>query len=147
MQVKGAYTLDLPKDKVWLYILDRAILQEVTPGVSELIELQANEYEAISEIKLGPVKGSFRGRLNVHDVLQSESFVLSLTQNSNIGSAQADITVQLKSRGTQTEIDYHGIANLTGVLGRLGQRVLGGVVNSLAKQFFGDFEKKVKAIT
>ena len=101
MQVKGAYIVDLPIDKVWRHILDRAILQEVTPGVSQLIELQPNEYEAISEIKLGPVKGSFKGRLNVHDVLQPESFVLSLAQNSNIGSAQADITVVLKSQGDQ----------------------------------------------
>lgn len=146
MQVKGAYIVDLPIEKVWQYILDRAILEEVTPGVSQLIELQHNEYEATSEIKLGPVKGSFKGRLKVHDVLKPESFILSLTQNSNMGSAQADITVQLKSLSTQTEVDYHGIATLTGVVGRLGQRVLGGVVNSLAKQFFGDFEKKVKAI-
>lgn len=147
MLVTGSYTLDLPLEKVWDHILDRAILEEVTPGVSKLEELQPNLYDAISEIKLGPVKGSFKGKLEVHDVHDTESFILTLAQNSSVGSAQADIEVFLKSHGDKTEITYNGKANLTGVLGRLGQRVLGGVVNSLAKQFFSDFERKVKEIT
>lgn len=146
MLVKGNSTLDLPIQQVWKHILDRSILESVTPGITELKELEPNKYEAISDIRLGPVKGSFKGKLNVHDICESESFILSLVQNSNIGSAQADIEVRLKSNGDQTEVVYNGKANLTGVLGRLGQRVLGGVVNSLAKQFFGDFEKKVKEI-
>ena len=146
MQVQGTYTIDLPIDKVWAHILDRAILEEVTPGVSQLIEVQPNQYQAISEIKLGPVKGSFKGSLDVGDIIPTESFLLSLSQKSSIGSAQADIKVALQAKEDQTEIKYGGKANLTGVIGRLGQRVLGGVVNSLAKQFFGDFEKKVKSI-
>lgn len=146
MQIKGNYTLDLPVLIVWNHILDREILESVTPGIKELKEIGPHQYEALSEIKMGPVKGSFKGKLNVHDIRDQESFILSLTQNSNIGTAQADITVFLKQEGGQTEVTYEGSANLTGVIGRLGQRVLGGVVNSLAKQFFGDFEKKVKEI-
>lgn len=144
MQVEGVHQLGLPLQMVWINMLDRAILEEVTPGVSELVEVAPNQYEAKSDIKLGPVRGSFKGRLTMHDLVDQQSFVLSLAQDSAIGSANADIAVHLSAIGDQTELRYNGEARLTGVLGRLGQRVLGGVVNSLAKQFFNDFEEKVK---
>lgn len=146
MQVEGAHQLDLPINVVWANMLDRAILEEVTPGVSELVEVAPNQYEAKSDIKLGPVRGSFKGSLTIHDMVDQQSFVLSLAQDSAIGSANADITVKLSANGDQTELRYSGDARLTGVLGRLGQRVLGGVVNSLAKQFFNDFEEKMKTL-
>ncbi len=145
MNVEGKHTLDLPIDLVWKHILDRSVLEEVTPGVKELIELEPHRYEAKSSIKLGPVKGSFKGNLLVHDIKDHESFVLTLEQDSAIGSANADIVVHLKGNGGQTNVEYGGEAKLTGVIGRLGQRVLGGVVRTLAKQFFDDFEKKVKS--
>ena len=147
MLVQGMYTVNLPISMVWKHILDRAILEEVTPGVSELVEVEPNVYDAISKIKLGPVQGSFKGRMHVQEIKAAESFVLSLTQNSSVGSVQADITVTTRQEGDQTVINYEGNANLTGVLGRLGQRVLGGVVHSLANQFFNDFEKKIKEFT
>jgi carbon monoxide dehydrogenase subunit G len=147
MRVEGLRELSLPLELVWSNMLDRAILEQVTPGVSELLEVEVNHYEATSDIRLGPVRGRFKGSLIIHDIVEQQSFVLSLTQDSSIGSANADITVQLSANGDQTELRYSGDARLTGVLGRLGQRVLGGVVNSLAKQFFNDFEERVKTLT
>jgi len=145
MNVEGTHTLDLPIDQVWKHILDRSVLEAVTPGIQELIELEPHRYEAKSSIKLGPVKGSFKGNLFVHDIKDEESFVLTLEQDSRIGSANADIVVHLSADRGQTNVEYGGEAKLTGVIGRLGQRVLGGVVRTLAKQFFEDFEKKVKS--
>jgi len=145
MNVEGKHTLDLPIDLVWKHILDRSILEEVTPGVEQLIELEPHRYEAKSSIKLGPVKGSFKGNLLIHEIKDQESFVLTLEQVSSIGSANADIVVHLVEEDGRTQVEYGGDAKLTGVIGRLGQRVLGGVVRTLAKQFFDDFEKKIKS--
>lgn len=144
MKVAGSHCIDLPIDQVWASILDRHVLEEVTPGVTELKEIAPNNYEAKSDIKLGPVRGSFKGKLLVHDISDENSFVLTISQKSSVGDANADIAVRLSSDGDRTNVAYDGEAKLSGVLGRLGQRVLGGVVNSLAKQFFIEFEKKMK---
>ena len=103
MQVQGTHTLGLPIRRVWNHILDPAILQEVTPGVTQLIELEPNQYEAVSVMKIGPVRGTFKGQLNVRQVKPHESFVLSLSQNSTIGSAQADIEVSLIEKEGNTD--------------------------------------------
>ncbi len=146
MLVEGKHTIDIPLERLWPFILDRSILEEVTPGVNELEEVEPNKYKATSEVKMGPVRGRFTGDLQVCDITEKESFTLSLTQQSKVGTADADIVVHLTSSEDKTEVSYKGDARLTGVIGRLGQRVLGGVIKTMAGQFFDNLEKKLKTL-
>ena len=45
--------------------------------------------------------------------------------------------------GKTTEIDYKGDAKLSGRLAMMGQRIIGGVINSLSKQFFDALDKEI----
>ena len=126
--------------------MDTDTLAEITPGISRLEKLEEDKFIAISEIKMGPVNGSFKGGLDIVDKKEPSSFVLKIKQNSKIGNVAADIAISLKTLSEEeTEVSFDGKAKLSGVLARMGQRVLTGVANTLSKQFFKALEKKLES--
>ncbi|MDI9858284.1 CoxG family protein [Flectobacillus roseus] len=144
MQLTGSHTLAAPIEKVWQMLMDTDILAKIVPGVSRLEKTGENEFEAISEIKLGPVSGKFSGGLTLSDIVEPSTFTLNVSQNSKIGNADASIKINLVALDAQqTEISFDGEAKLSGLLARTGQRVLSGVANTLTKQFFTNFEEEI----
>jgi len=127
-------------------LMDTNTLARVVPGISRLEKTAENQYNAIAEIKLGPVSGSFSGTLSLGDIQENEGYTLHVKQNSKIGNADATVKIALKSiTDEQTEISFDGDARLSGLLARTGNRVISGVATTLTKQFFNNFEEELKA--
>ena len=144
MLLNGTHTLNASPDIIWGKLMNTEILAKIVPGISKLVKLADNEFEAISEIKLGPVSGKFSGGLTLTEIQEPSTFTLNVTQNSKIGNADAEIKINLVDLGNnQTELSFDGDAKLSGLLARTGQRVLSGVANSLTKQFFENFEEEL----
>jgi carbon monoxide dehydrogenase subunit G len=61
-----------------------------------------------------------------------------------VGNASADIKIELNAVAeNQTEVAFDGDVKLSGMLASMGQRVIGGVANTLSKQFFTNMEKEL----
>ncbi|MCW3111017.1 MAG: carbon monoxide dehydrogenase subunit, partial [Segetibacter sp.] len=43
----------------------------------------------------------------------------------------------------QTDVTFDGEVKISGMLATMGQRVIGGVANTLTKQFFNNLEKEL----
>jgi len=124
--------------------MDPEFLARVTPGVTRLERTGDDTYEAIADIKMGPVKGSFSGDLAIKDKQEPGSFVLEVSQKSKIGNVSATIDLALESADeNSTVMTFDGKAKLSGLLARMGQRVLSGVANTLTKQFFAALEEEL----
>ena len=146
MQLKGTHTLRASPQEVWNLIMDTSVLAKIIPGVSKLERIEGDLYNAISEVKMGPVKGSFKGDLEVADKKEPESFNLHVKQKSKIGNANATLNIKLQpTENQQTELSFDGKAKLSGTLARTGNRVLSGVANTMTKQFFSALEKEIES--
>lgn len=144
MQLTGSHILNAPPSKVWELLMNTDILARIVPGITRLEQTGENQYKAIAEIKLGPVSGSFSGSLSLSNIQPEAGYTLHVKQNSKIGNADAEITINLKEADNQqTELSFDGDAKLSGLLARTGQRVLSGVANTLTKQFFENFEEEL----
>lgn len=144
MHLDGTHTLNAPRQQVWNMLLDPKVLARVVPGVKTLDPEGDGMYKAISEVKMGPVSGSFSGQMEVADQNPPERFTLKMKQNSKIGNVAAEGNISLKPLGeSQTEVTFSGDAKLTGTLARMGQRVLSGVAKSMTKQFFQALEEEI----
>ncbi len=144
MKLKGQHNFKTTPDVLWDKLMDADTLARITPGVSRLDSKGEDIYEAIADVKLGPVKGSFKGELSVLEKLEPESFILNIKQNSKIGNVSAEVHIFLKPiTEEETEMSFDGKAKLSGLLARTGQRVLSGVANTLSKQFFSAMEEEV----
>lgn len=126
--------------------MDTEILAKVVPGISKLERIGENSFKAIVEIKMGPVSGAFNGNLQMEDIDEPKGFTLKIQQNSKIGNANAAIKISLLPVAeNQTEVAFDGDAKLSGLLATMGNRVIGGVSNTLTKQFFTNLEKELAA--
>ena len=94
---------------------------------------------------MGPVNSSFTGDLQMEDIVEEKGFSLKLQQNSKIGNANAVIRISLApDNENKTEVAFDGDVKLSGMLAGMGQRLIGGVSNTMTKQFFSNLEKEVE---
>lgn len=146
MQLTGNQILNAPPARVWEMLMDPDVLAKVVPGVSKLEKQAENSFKSITNIKIGPVGGSFTGNLHLEDILPEQSFILRAQQNSKIGNANAVVKINVAPvDGQQTQVSFDGDVKLSGMLASMGQRVIGGVANTLTKQFFDNLEKELES--
>lgn len=146
MHLKGTHRFNSTTQLLYELLLDTDVLVRITPGISKLEKTGEDQYKAIAEVKMGPVQGSFTGKMAIADKQENEGFMLKVAQNSKIGNVAADISIHLKEiSASETELTFDGKARLSGVLARTGQRVLSGVANTLTKHFFKALEEEVNA--
>jgi carbon monoxide dehydrogenase subunit G len=145
MQLAGKYVLHAAPPRVWATLMNQDTLARVVPGISRLEQTGDHSFKSILDIKLGPVSGSFTGNLQLDDLQEPNAFTLKAQQNSKMGNANADIKINLAlvDETGDTEISFNGDVKLSGMLASLGQRVMGGVSNTLTKQFFSNLEKEI----
>lgn len=137
--------VDAIPSKVWQLLMDTDTLSRIVPGISRLEKTGDNQFKSVLDIKLGPVQGSFTGNLALDEIQQEKAFTLKVQQNSRIGNANAIIQISLQPLSTmQTELGFSGDVKLSGMLAGMGQRLIGGVSNTLTKQFFSNLDKELE---
>jgi len=145
MHLNGTHNLPASPQQIWDLLMDAEVLAKITPGISSLEPLGNNRYTAVSKVKLGPVKGTFKGEMEVAHPIEPERFTLLMQQNSKIGNVNAEGQIILNAvSSAETAVEFSGEAKLSGTLARTGQRVLTGVANSMTNQFFQSLEAEIK---
>ncbi len=145
MKIKGKNTINASSKMIWEMIQNPEILEKITPGIKTLERIDTDSYKAFSEVKIGPVKGTFKGNLSIKDKVENESCVLVVDQKSKMGNVVAEIGMTLVAENdTNTEVQYTGEAKMSGKLAVMGQRIMSGVVSTLSKQFFSALEKEIE---
>ncbi len=145
MQLTGKHVVNASPSKVWEMLMDTDTLARIVPGISRLEKTTDNKFKSILEIKLGPVNSSFTSDLQMEEINVEKGFTLKVQQNSKIGNANAAIKISLLPvYEKQTEVAFDGDAKLSGMLAAMGQRLIGGVSNTLTKQFFSNLEKELE---
>ena len=144
MHLEGTHTLSAPPQHIWDLLMDSAVLARITPAISRLEPLGDDKYKAVAEVKLGPVKGAFSGEMELSDKREPEHFTLHIRQNSRMGNVSAEGRIELHPADhAETKVAFTGDAKLSGTLARMGQRVIGGVANTMVKQFFQNLEAEL----
>jgi len=147
MNLKGKQTFQADAQAIWNILMDTNKLAAITPGISKLERIGDDQFNATSDIKIGPVKGSFSGDLSLVDKQEPNAFTLKIKQESKIGNADATVQILINEiDDSNSELSFDGNAKLSGTLARTGQRVLTGVAGSLTKQFFKGLEKELDSM-
>lgn len=148
MLVKGNHEFNISKEMLWSYLMDPEVLAKITPGISELEPTGEDSYNTISNMKIGPVKGSFKGKLNVIDKEEPSSFAIDMEQLSKIGNAHGKISMEISDADNGSiNLAFNGDVKLSGMIARMGQRVLSGVANLIIKEVFASLETHISEST
>jgi len=145
MKISGDHKADTDIANLWMLLQDEEVLARISPGISRIDKISEDHYKAISDINIGPVRGSFEGELRLKDKIENETMTLELQQKSKIGNAIATIVMKLTPDGENAAfINYQGSAKVSGRLATMGQRILGGVIKTLSKQVFSELDKVIE---
>jgi len=145
MVVKGNHEFQVSKETLWKYLMDVDVLAKITPGISKLEALGDDNFKSYSVIKIGPVKSTFTGKMQVVNKDEPKYFQIKMEQLSRIGNAHVTVDMNIEEKeGGIASLAFDGKANLSGVIARTGQRVLSGVANAITKEVFSALEKHIE---
>lgn len=136
MELTGAFTVERPKDEVWAALNDADTLRGAIPGCQTLIA-QGDGYDATVQLKFGPVKARFSGRVTIAEAVCAQKLVLAGEGNGGVaGFAKGGATVLLADKGMGTVVSYTADVAIGGKLAQLGSRLVASTSKKLATQFF-----------
>ncbi|HCP81135.1 MAG TPA: carbon monoxide dehydrogenase [Octadecabacter sp.] len=127
---------------VWAAILDPEVLMTCIPGCKELTGTVEDGFEAVVVQKVGPVKATFKGQVEVSDIVEGESLTLAgQGKGGPAGFAKGSAKVSFADTDAGgTLLTYDVEAKVGGKLAQLGSRIIDGFTKKLADQFFERFQ-------
>ncbi|MEX2566626.1 MAG: carbon monoxide dehydrogenase subunit G [Cyclobacteriaceae bacterium] len=144
MRLSGNQIVHADPSTLWKTLMDPVFLAKVIPGISSLEKLSEDCFNATLNLKVGPVNGNFSGNLQLEDISEEKGFTLRTLQQSKMGNANADVQINLVPiDNNHTEVLFDGNIKLSGMLARIGQRLVGGIANTLTKQFFENLQNEL----
>lgn len=146
MELKGEYRIPAPRERVWSMLNDPAVLRACIPGCETLDGSIDEGFSARVTTKVGPVKATFNGNVELSNVNAPESYTISGEGKGGVaGFARGGADVHLAEDGGETVLTYTANAQVGGKLAQLGARLIDSTAKKLADQFFSCFAEKAGA--
>lgn len=134
MELSGDYWFDAPQAMVWDALLDPNVLGQVMPGGKGIERIGENQYNGTLEVKVGPVQGTFQGKITLTDIQPPESYKIEVDGKGAPGFVKANGSLKLETRDGKTFMEYSGTAQVGGRIASVGQRLLDSAARSIVKQ-------------
>jgi carbon monoxide dehydrogenase subunit G len=134
MQIAGEYTFDAPQELVWKALRDPDVLASIMPGGEGFAEVGDNQYAGNLNVKVGPVQGKFQGHILLSDIVEPDSYTITVDGKGPQGFVKASGRLRLTPQGEQTHMAYEGNAQVGGRVASVGQRLLDSSARSIIRQ-------------
>ncbi len=140
----GDVTLSAPPEAVWAALLDVQALKEVIPGCKEIKPVGAHAYEAIVDIRVAGIGGSYKASIQLSNLKEPESLRLSGASEGALASGKGHADVQLSALPDgKTRLAYTYQAGISGRVVSFGHRMLDSVTAILISSFFEALESRL----
>ena len=140
LSMQAAVTLRVARPVVWAGLNDPAILKGAIPGCQSLEKTSDSSFAAVVQVKIGPVKATFRGAVELSDLTELVSYRITGKGDAGLaGAASGGAFVTLSDAAEGCLLTYTVNATIGGKIAQLGSRLIDGVASKLADQFFANF--------
>lgn len=136
MKITGHHAVPFPVESVWDALLDPAVLVRTLPGCERLVATGENSYAMTVSAGVAAIRGTYDGTCTLSDLVPHESLLMSLQGAGAPGTVDATVHVAFAPVEEGTRISYAADASVGGMVGGVGQRMLGSVSKRMAGEFF-----------
>jgi len=149
MKLNGENIIQAQRMQVWEALNSADVLKETIPGAQSVEQTSADEFEATVEIKIGPVKAKFKGKINLSDIDPPNGYkITGQGSGGTAGFAKGSAVVNLTDGDANTtKLVYDVDAQVGGKLAQVGQRLIQSASKTLADQFFNNLENYFNSST
>ena len=140
MEMTGDQLIPLKQTEVWRGLNDPEILKACIAGCETIEKTAENEYRIVMTASVGPVKAKFSGKLALSDLDPPNSYSIAFEGSGGAaGFAKGGAEVKLSDENGSTRLNYSAKANIGGKLAQIGSRLVDGVAQKMANDFFVKF--------
>lgn len=143
MKLAGDYRFDAAVREVWDALFDPAVLAAAMPGCQKLERVDGTLVGEMT-IKVGPVSGTFAGKVELVDVDEPRRYGMVIDGRGNAGFVKAKATIELAPDGEGTRLTYAADAQVGGKIASVGERLIDASSRAIAKQSLDNLHANVK---
>ena len=137
------YHIDLDQEEVWGAINDPQILAEILPNCESLEPISEHQFTAHINVKIGPISSKFESTLEMFDLKEPDGYKFRVQGNGKKGSMNGQGEIKLFPNGSGTGFTFIAKGNITGIIARVGQRLIEATGKRLMDQGFENFKNRV----
>ncbi len=142
MKVEGEHLFNGTQKQVWDLFRDTAVMASALPGTEKMELIEENKYEAVMNVRVGPVVGEFSGELVISNEDFPHSYTMTVDGRGKPGFLKGAGDVTLIEQGAnQTLMKYTGDVQVGGKLAAVGQRLIDTVAKSIINQAFDTLDQ------
>ena len=134
-------------DKAWALLLDIPQVAPCIPGVQDVESDGENQFKAVMQVRVGPVRLNFSGTINIleQDREKGEAhFRVEAADRKVGGSIRADMTMQLNELSAdESELVIVTDTVFMGKIGELGQPIIRRKAKATLEDFAKNLAKQV----
>src|SRR5262245_21619309 len=131
MNLSGEQQVAAPRQRVWEALNDPEVLRQCIPGCQSLDKEGDDRFNAVAEVKVGPIGARFRGTVQLSDLDAPNGYTITGQGNGGIaGNAKGGAKVRLSDVDGGTLVSYDVQAEVGGRMAQLG----GPIIDATAKQ-------------
>lgn len=132
MQMNDSQRIGAQQERVWAALNDPDVLKQCIPGCQSLEMTAPNEMGAIVQIKIGPVKAAFSGKVTLLDIEPPNGYrIIGEGSGGVAGYAKGGARVRLEADGPDATILYYEVdSQVGGKLAQLGGRLIDAVAKN-----------------
>ena len=136
MKIEGSKDIPAARDRVWAAFLDPNVLATAIPGCEKLEAAGPGEFKAVLKVGVGPIKGTFEGKVRLSDQEPPHRYRMALEGSGGPGFVRGEAAIELAEAEGGTRVTYDADVQVGGLIASVGQRMLGGVSKMMLDQFF-----------
>lgn len=145
MHMSGEQRIAAPRQRVWEALNDPEVLRQCIPGCQSLDKEGDDRFNAVAEIKIGPIGARFKGAVQLSDLDAPNGYTITGKGNGGIaGNAKGGAKVRLSDdAGGGTLVAYDVDAEVGGRMAQLGGPIIDATAKNMAGKFFSKFGEVV----
>lgn len=145
MQMSDTRQIAATPAEVYAALLDPEMLMACVPGATEVSGSVEEGFTATVVQKVGPVKATFKGEVEITDMVPDTSLRIDgAGKGGAAGFAKGGADVRLVATEGGCELSYDVEAKVGGKLAQLGSRIIDGFAKKMADQFFNNLQETLE---
>ena len=143
IRLENEYHIDLDQENVWKAINNPEILSEILPNCDSLEPISEHQFTAHIKVKIGPISSKFKSTLELFDLKEPDGYRFRVQGSGKKGSMNCQGEIKLLSNGSGTGFTFIAEGKVTGLIARVGQRLIEAAGKKLMDQGFENFKNRV----
>ena len=145
MKIDGTYHIEADPRLVWEGLMSPDLLARCVPGCQQLEQTGDRAYAVRLKAGIGAVSGIYTGTVRIYDIDEPRSFRMSGEGKRAGSSASGTGLITFAPENGGTRLDVEGEARVTGIIARVGQRLIGSAARVLMDQFFNSAKSALES--